>query len=70
MNVPDNFDIDLAGDIRRQAVLDRKRNGYPTCLCCRHSIFGCDTYRVIGNYYICGDCDSISEVGYTNDLEV
>lgn len=70
MKIPDNFDNDLAAQQRRDAVLDRRREVYPVCRICGHSIFGCETYRVIGNYYICGDCDSISEVGRTEDLEV
>ena len=64
------LDLDKALEERRQAEHDRHQEVYPRCICCKHSIFGCDTYRVIGRMYICGDCDSISEVGHTNDLEV
>jgi len=64
------LDLDIALEERRQTEYDRRRDPYPRCICCKHSIFGCATYRVIGRLYICGDCDSISEVGYTNDLEV
>lgn len=70
MNVPDNFNTDLAHQERRDAELDRRRDTYPICRCCGHSIFGCETYRAIGNFYICGDCDCISEVGRTDELEV
>lgn len=64
------LDLDIALEERRQTEHDRRQEAYPRCICCKHSIFGMETYRVIGRMYICGDCDSISEVGYTNDLEV
>lgn len=70
MQILDGLDLAIALEERRQAEHDRRRDAYPRCICCKHSIFGCDTYRVIGEKYICGDCDSISEVGRTNDLEL
>lgn len=70
MKFPDNYMSDLAHQERCDAELDRKRNAYPICRCCGHSIFDCETYRQIGNLFICGDCDSISEVGRTDELEV
>ena len=70
MSLFDEIDLAIAAHERSEARADRRRSAYPICICCGHSIFGCDTYREIGNKYLCGDCDSISEVGYTNDLEI
>ena len=70
MKIMTGLGLDIALEEQRQAEHDRRRDAYPKCICCKHSIFGCDTYRVIGGLYICGDCDSVSEVGHTNDLEV
>lgn len=70
MRLINGLDLDIALEERRQTEHDKRQDAYPRCICCNHSIFGCDTYRVIGRLYICGDCDSISEVGYTNGLEV
>lgn len=70
MRILKGLDLDISLEEHRQAESDRISEVYPVCICCKHSIFGCDTYRVIGRMYICGDCDSISEVGCTNDLEV
>lgn len=70
MRIICGLDLGIALEEQRQAEHDRRKEAYPRCICCKHSIFGCDTYRVIGEQYICGDCDNISEVGYTNDLEV
>lgn len=70
MGLMNGLDLTIAQEERRQAAWDRRKSAYPDCICCGHSIFGCETYRQIGNYYICGDCDCISEVGFTVDLEV
>lgn len=70
MRIANGLDLGIALEERRQAEHDRRREAYPRCICCGRSTFGCETYRAIGDKYICGDCDSISEVGYTDDLEV
>lgn len=70
MNIPDNHEAHLFVEDHRQAAWDRKCAAYPQCQCCGHSLLRCSTYRRTGNVYICGDCDAISEIGNTDELEV
>lgn len=66
----DDLQMEICIHLNQEAEADRRRDAYPTCICCGHSVFRCETYRVVGERYICGDCDSISELGFTEDLEV
>ncbi len=70
MKIINGLDLGIAMEEQRQSEHDRRQDAYPRCICCKHSIFGCDTYRVIGRLYICGDCDSVGEVGRVDELEV
>ena len=53
---------------RRQAADDLKFARYPQCACCKRSIYRGATYRRIGDFYFCEDCDDDGEEGAVEDL--
>ncbi|MBE6977631.1 MAG: hypothetical protein E7438_03205 [Ruminococcaceae bacterium] len=67
MHLPDCYEADRQED-RRQARYDAKCARYPQCACCGRSVYRGSTYRRIGDFFFCEDCDDGSEVGAVEDL--